>query len=169
MGWLAREKERARDREKGARGVRTREEGRIQSPRRAVVPPSSFLRRRALLTKLFRDRAKSRGEREEEEEKTRGSKASGRIEEREYPEVTLGVPGREPAATRHRPPASSSKRIPACVARIVVAAVDGRSGGRSGAPVEKAEEEEKEDVVLLVVHGQYSRGEEGKAAAKTLA
>lgn len=30
---------------------------------------------------------------------------------------------------------------------VVVAAVDGRSGGTSGAPVEKAEEEEKEDVV----------------------
>jgi len=38
-----------------------------------------------------------------------------------------------------------------------VAAVDGRSGGRSGAPaeVEAQEEEEKEDVVLFVVHGQY--------------
>jgi len=52
--------------------VRTREEGRIQSPRRAVVPPSSFLRRRALLTKLFRDRGekkkqKSVGQVEEEE------------------------------------------------------------------------------------------------------
>lgn len=49
-------------------GVRTREEGRIQSPRRAVVPPSSFLRRRALLTKLFRDRGKKKsaqGRREE--------------------------------------------------------------------------------------------------------
>lgn len=41
------------------------------------------------------------------------------------------------------------------MARVVVAAVDGEIGGRSGAPAEKEEEEEKKDVVLFVVHGQY--------------
>ena len=39
------------------------------------------------------------------------------------------------------------------MARVIVAAVDGRSGGRSGASVEKKEEEEeKKDVVPFVVH-----------------
>lgn len=48
----------------------------------------------------------------------------------------------------------------ACVV-VVVAAVDGRSGGRSGAPAEiEAEEEEKEDVIPFVVHGQYPIAED---------
>lgn len=140
--------------------MRTREEGRIQSPRRAVVPPSSFLRRRALLTKLFRDRGEKKeiGRTGERGGIRDSGEKIGRIKDREYPWKALGrraanLPRR---ARRHRPPAaSSSKGTPACVARVVVAAVDGEIGGRSGAPAEKEEEEEKKDVVLFVVHGQY--------------
>ncbi|KAM0736084.1 hypothetical protein ACS0PU_010045 [Formica fusca] len=132
--------------------MRTREEGRIQLPRRAVVPPSSFLHCRALLTKLFRDRGAKR---------SGGRRRSGSVWQanRRRRVYLLEAPGLRAAnlprrARRHRPPAasSSSKRSPACVARVVVAAVDGSSGGRSGASTEKEEEEEKKDVVPFVVH-----------------
>lgn len=52
------------------------------------------------------------------------------------------------------------------MARVVVAAVDGDSGGRSGASAEKKrkeEEAEKKDVVPLVVHGQYPPAAKGEA------
>ncbi|KYQ60494.1 Carbonic anhydrase-related protein 10 [Trachymyrmex zeteki] len=115
---------------------------------------------RALLTKLFRDRGEKKeiGRTGERGGIRDSGEKIGRIKDREYPWKALGrraanLPRR---ARRHRPPAaSSSKGTPACVARVVVAAVDGEIGGRSGAPAEKEEEEEKKDVVLFVVHGQY--------------
>lgn len=92
------------------------------------------------------------GEKEEAEKREtgRGSRGGGRIEEREYPE--RGSSRGSGAARTCRDAASSSgivleEKPRRCVPRVVVVAVDGRSGGTSGAPVEKAEEEEKEDVV----------------------
>jgi hypothetical protein len=77
-GGLTRGTERTIEREENTRGEGRAEDARggrdvYSPPRRAVVPPSSFLRCRALLTKLFRDRGKkgSGEEREEEEKETR--------------------------------------------------------------------------------------------------
>lgn len=157
---------------KGARDAkrgRARRGTYTQSPRRAVVPPSSFLRRRALLTKLFRDRAekkrrtgetvvrrwwrRGRGIQGPVRGRTRGKRASGA----EVGSSPGGAPGgREYAARRDAHgvvvlTASSSKRSTARPAwarvSLVAATFDGRSGGRgSSAPAEKAEEVEKEDV-----------------------
>lgn len=47
------------------------------------------------------------------------------------------------------------------MARVVVAAVDGRSGGRGGASVDKEKKEEEEkDVVLFVVRTVSIPGDE---------
>lgn len=143
--------------------MRTREEGRIQSPRRAVVPPSSFLRRRVLLTKLFRGSGKKKirgtGGR-------RGSRGSGRAHsgeikrQGEYPRrEVLGTPGREPAATRTA--ASSSGGI---VLEGDTGLRGARRRGRGGRRQYRWKKwcaggegggGGKEDVVLFVVHGQY--------------
>lgn len=137
--------------------MRTREEGRIQSPRRAVVPPSSFLRRRALLTKLFRDRGKKKSGQEEEEEYEE-AETIGRIKRQGVSVGSSRTPGRESTATRTA--ASSS-------GGIVLEGDTGLRGARRRGRDRRQNRWKKccaggegggggkEDVVLFVVHGQY--------------